>query len=50
MVGLGSIIIGVPSAGQDKPVYERAETIALGHVVKLLPLAAQSAGPGNGKK
>lgn len=40
MVGLGSISIGVPAAGQSQPVYERVETISLQHVVKLLPLPA----------
>jgi hypothetical protein len=39
MVGLGSLVIGVPAAGQELPVYQRAETISLQHVVKLLPLA-----------
>jgi len=47
MVGLGAVIVGVPPAGIDKPVYERAETVSLQHVVKLLPLAAVNAG-GNG--
>jgi hypothetical protein len=49
MVGLGAVIVGVPAAGQNAPVYERAETISLGHVVKLLPVAAPAAGPGNGQ-
>lgn len=49
MVGIGAVIIGVPAAGQDKPVYDRAETVSLAHVVKLLPLAGQPAGPGNGQ-
>jgi hypothetical protein len=49
MVGLGSVVIGVPAAGQQQPLYERYETVALAHVVKLLPLAAQPAGPGNGQ-
>ena len=44
MVGLGAVIIGVPAAGQTQPVYERAETVSLGHVVKLLPLSESAAG------
>ncbi len=44
MVGLGAIIVGVPAAGKKKPVYERVETISLGHVVKLLPVDGQEAG------
>ena len=44
MVGLGAVIIGVPAAGQAQPVYERAETVSLGHVVKLLPLSESAAG------
>ncbi len=46
MVGLASLSIGIPPTGQDKPVYERVETVSLRHVVKLLPLPA--AVPGNG--
>lgn len=38
MVGLGSVVIGIPAAGQQPPVYERYETIALQRVVKLVPL------------
>ncbi len=45
MVGLGAIAIGVPAAGQTQPVYERLETVSLGHVVKLLPLTASTAEP-----
>jgi hypothetical protein len=45
MVGLGSIAIGVPAAGQTQPVYERLETVSLGHVVKLLPLSASTGEP-----
>lgn len=48
MVGLGSIVIGVPAAGQPR-LYERYETIALNHVVKLLPLAAAAPAAGNGQ-
>ena len=44
MVGLGAIIIGIPATGQTQPVYERAETISLGHVVKLLPLSSAVTG------
>jgi hypothetical protein len=49
MVGLGAVILGVPPPGVDKPVYERAETVSLQHIVKLLPLAVQTTGKGNGK-
>jgi hypothetical protein len=47
MVGLGAVIIGIPASGQAQPVYERAETVSLGHVVKLLPLSgtATASGP-----
>jgi hypothetical protein len=47
MVGLGSVLIGVPPAGQAKPIYERVETVSLGHVVKLLPLSTQASGATN---
>lgn len=47
MVGLGSLVIGVPAKGQPR-LYERYETIALSHVVKLLPLEAASPTGGNG--
>ena len=46
MVGLGAVVIGVPPAGLTKPIYERTETVALSHIVKLLPLAAQATGNG----
>jgi hypothetical protein len=49
MVGLGAVIVGVPAPGQDKPIYERTETINLNHVVKLLPLPSQTAAKGNGQ-
>ena len=49
MVGLGSVVIGLPPAGQDAPIYQRTERVALSHIVKLLPLPAQPAGPGNGQ-
>lgn len=45
MVGLGSLVIGVPAAGQPK-LYERYETIGLAHVVKMLPLEASAAAGG----
>jgi len=47
MVGEGSVAVGVPSAGQEKPIYQRIETVSLQHVVKLLPLAAAK-NTGNG--
>lgn len=43
MVGQGAVIIGVPAAGQARPIYERVETISLAHVVKLLPLDTKAA-------
>jgi hypothetical protein len=49
MVGLGSAAIGVQAAGQDQPLYERIETVALRHIVKLIPLAAGPAGSSNGE-
>ncbi len=48
MVGLSTILIGVPATGQAKPVYERYETVSLGHVVKLLPLSASTGEPVKG--
>ncbi|MGH7169022.1 MAG: hypothetical protein ACRELF_18935, partial [Gemmataceae bacterium] len=38
LVGLGSLVIGIPAAGQTQLPYERYETIDLSHVVKMLPL------------
>ncbi len=49
MVGLGALIIGIPPSAQEQPVYERVETVSLGHVVKLLPLA-RAAAPKNGQQ
>ena len=43
MVGLGALIVGIPASAQEQPVYERVETVSLGHVVKLLPLAGAAA-------
>jgi hypothetical protein len=48
MVGLGSLVIGVPAAGQPG-LYERYETIALNHIVKMLPLEAPAPTASNGK-
>jgi hypothetical protein len=48
MVGLGAIIIGIPASGASLPVYERAETVSLFHVVKLAPLTAPIPGDGTG--
>jgi hypothetical protein len=48
MVGLGALIVGIPVTGQAKPVYERAETISLRHVVKLVPLGIPATQDGNG--
>lgn len=48
MVGLGSLVIGVPAAGQPG-LYERYETIALNHIVKMLPLEAPAPMASNGK-
>lgn len=49
MVGLGSLVIGIPAAGQTQLPYERYETIALNHVVKMLPLEAPAPASGNGQ-
>lgn len=50
MVGMGSAIIGMPAAGQTQLPYERYETIALNHIVKLIPLSATApASDGNGQ-
>lgn len=50
MVGIGSLVIGIPAAGQTQLPYERYETVALAHVVKMMPLetAAAAGGQGNG--
>lgn len=48
MVGVGAVLIGVPASGQVQPVYERYETISLGHVVKLLPFSASATEPVKG--
>jgi hypothetical protein len=37
MTGLGSAVIGVPS-DPNQPLYERTETVALRHIVRLEPL------------
>ncbi|MGH7174255.1 MAG: hypothetical protein ACRELG_28630 [Gemmataceae bacterium] len=47
MVGIGSIVVGVSAAGQPR-LYERYETIALSHVVKMMPLEAAAPTTGNG--
>ena len=41
MVGKGEVIIGIPANGDADPIYDRAETVSLGHVVKLLPAPAR---------
>lgn len=43
IVGLGSLVLGIPASGQPG-LYERYETIALNHVVKLLPLEGAATG------
>ncbi len=43
LVGLRSAVIGIPAAGK-KAIYERYETVALSHVVKLLPVETKEAG------
>lgn len=48
LVGLGSLVIGIPAAGQTQLPYERYETIDLRHVVKMLPLEATAPTGGNG--
>jgi len=40
MVGKGEVIIGIPANGDADPIYDRAETVSLGHVLKLLPAPA----------
>ncbi len=40
LVGKGEVIIGIPASGDADPIYDRAETVSLGHVVKLLPAPA----------
>ena len=40
MVGKGEVIIGIPANGDADPIYDRAESVSLGHVVKLLPAPA----------
>ena len=46
MVGMGALIIGIPAAGQALPVYERAETVSMRHVVKLIPMPTTPGGNG----
>jgi hypothetical protein len=38
LVGLDSVTIGILATGERRLVYERVETVALRHVVKLVPL------------
>lgn len=45
MPGIASAVIGVP-ANPAEPLYGRTETVALRHVVRLVPLEAAS---GNGE-
>ena len=40
MVGKGEVMIGIPESGDADPVFDRVETVSLGHVVKLLPAPA----------
>jgi hypothetical protein len=49
MVGLGAIIVGIPAATASGAVYQRVETVSLGHVVKLIPLTGAAA-PGDGQQ
>lgn len=42
MVGVSAIIVGIPAVGKVNPVYQRAVTISMGHIVKLLPLRARA--------
>lgn len=48
MVGLRAVMIGIP-ANETQPVYEHVDTVSLGHVVKLLPIAAGTSGNGQSK-
>src|SRR5205085_827138 len=43
MVGLGSAVVGVPAPAQPFPVYQRYEAVALGHIVRLVPLPGTTA-------
>ena len=38
MVGLGSAVVGVIAPQQPQPFYERFETVALDHIVRLVPM------------
>ena len=46
MVGLGSVVVGVPAEGQKLPVYEAPIILSLNHVVKLLPIEAEQKAAG----
>ncbi len=46
MVGVESLVIGVPVVGKKIPLYERTEKVALSHVVKLLPVDEPTAKAG----
>jgi hypothetical protein len=48
LVGIGSVIIGIPPVGATQPVYERVETVSIRHIVKLIPLTQAVGGSGNG--
>lgn len=50
LVGIGSLVIGIPAAGQTQLPYERYETLALNHIVKMLPLEAAAPTAGNGSQ
>ncbi len=49
LVGLGSVVIGIPPLGATQLPYERYETVSLRHIVKLIPLTQAVGGSGNGE-
>jgi len=42
MVGISSVIVGVPSKETRDPVYERAITISLQHIMQIEPVNGSS--------
>ena len=47
MVGISAVVIGVPAPNYVEPVYQRAVTIDLGHIMEAEPLPAPAAPPSN---
>jgi hypothetical protein len=50
MIGLGSVLVGVPAAGQTLPIYERCESVSLADIVKLIPMPAPTGSNTNGQQ